>query len=116
MPSWLTASLAAAIAGLGAILLWRWRRHRRGAAVSVLTVHGAARCRAALELLHRLAGADQHEIAAAWEAIELPLLQALPDCPPAWKPALAEAIEGCAARVAKRELAKRLMTMRNALL
>lgn len=83
----------------------------------MLAAHGPARCLAAITLLEGLASTgDQSAIAAAVDRIELPLLQALPDCPPPAKPALSDALDACAAVVAKRELAKRLTTLRNALL
>ena len=52
----------------------------------------------------------------AVDALELPLLQALPDCPPSAKAGLADALEACARVTANRAAAKRLMALRNALL
>ncbi len=91
---------------------------RRGASARgtqlVLSAHGAARCQAAADLLGHLHRQD--DIAACWEQIEIPLLEALPDCPPPFKPALADVLDACASRCTNRELAKRIVTMRNALL
>ena len=80
----------------------------------ILSTHGAARCQAAADLLGQLHRQD--DIAACWDQIEIPLLEALPDCPPPLKPTLAETLDACASRCTKRELAKRIVTMRNALL
>jgi len=82
----------------------------------VLAVHGPTRCRAAAVLLARLSVRGSPEsIRTAFDAIELPVLQALPDCPPQTKQVLCDALDACASRVANRELAKRLVAMRNGL-
>ncbi len=113
--------LAVVLSGTAVGLLIAWTRRRRGlvggvGAAQVLASQGPLRCRAAALLLVRLAAnGDQAAIRTVFDVIELPLLQALPDCPPVDKVRLCAALEGCAARVANRDLAKRLMTMRNAL-
>lgn len=119
--------VAVAVLVGGALLAavgWRMLRRRRRAgggggarAAAVLAAHGPARCTAALELLRRLARrGDQRAIAAALDAVEMPLLQAIPDCPPPLKPELVDALDACARLCANRALAKRLVDLRNALL
>ena len=92
--------------------------NRRGASARgtqmVLSARGAMRCQAAADLLAQLHRQD--DIAACWEQIEIPLLEALPDCPPPFKAELIAVLDACASRCTKRELAKRIVTMRNALL
>jgi hypothetical protein len=95
----------------------RDRRGRRDGIERVLAAVGPGRCVEAARLLRRLAERrDQAAIAAAWEPIELPLLQALPDCPPDYKVELISALDDCAKACRDRELAKRLVTMRNSLI
>lgn len=120
------APLLVALAGLlvvavAALILWGWLR--RGAAparagvAQVLAAQGPARCQCAVGLLRRLASrGDARAIAQSLDAIELPLLQAIPDCPPPLKPELIDALDACAARTANRAVAKRLVDLRNALL
>jgi len=83
---------------------------------AVLDANGARRCLAALRLFQELARrADEASIAHAWEALELPLLQALPDCPPDAKAELVLALDACALACGNRELDKRIMTLRRGL-
>jgi hypothetical protein len=104
------------------ILVWLIVRGRSSKAEidavrRVLAAHGPARCSAATSLLADLARRGAQEpIAAAWEQIELPLLKAVPDCPPDLKGPLIEALEGCARCCPRRELARRLIDLRNSLL
>jgi hypothetical protein len=106
---------------VGGLLLWRWL-HRSGAATQtgiaeMLAAQGPVRCRCALNLLRRLAArGDGQVIAQTLDAIELPLVQVLPDCPPALKPELVDALDACAACTPNRAAAKRLVDLRNALL
>ncbi len=121
MAAWLLLVLAVGVAILAVVVLAGWQgRIRSGGGASldaVLATHGPARCLAAIRLLSHLAtSTSQERLPAVIEALELPLLQALPDCPPAAKPALAEALEACARGTTHRDAAKRLMTLRNALL
>jgi hypothetical protein len=89
----------------------------RTAVQRVLGAVGPARCLAAIRVLGELKNeADQRATAAVWDAIELPLLQALPDCPPDAKPMLMNALDALAKATANRELAKRVMTLRNGLM
>jgi hypothetical protein len=82
----------------------------------VLHANGAGRCVAALRLFQDLAARrDEASIAIAWEALELPLLQALPDCPPDAKAALVLALDACAMACGNRDLDKRIMTLRDGL-
>lgn len=84
---------------------------------AVLRAHGPARCLAAIKLLHRLAErGDEAAIAIAWDSIELPLVEALPDCPPDAKPDFVATCDALAQACANRGLAKRVMTVRNSLL
>lgn len=115
--------LACLIAGaIGmALVLWLRRRPHRGAGRGdlerLLATHGAGRCVEAARLLRRLAERDDSAaIAHAWEAIELPLLQAVPDCPPDYKVELINALDACARACRVVEVSRRLMTMRNSLL
>ncbi len=101
-----------------ALSIWFGKRASIGqsAVQRVLAANGAARCLEALRLLRALAGrGDQAAIAVAWERIEMPLLQALPDCPPDEKNELIASLDDCAKLCRDRELAKRLITMRNSL-
>jgi hypothetical protein len=112
--------LAAAALVLAVMLIYWLRRPRidqRGAIERVLAANGAARCVEAARTLRALAaGSDQGAIAGIWEGIELPLLQALPDCPPDYKVELINALDACAKACTARDLAKRIMTMRNSLI
>jgi hypothetical protein len=107
------------LAAAWALSAWFGKRASvgQGAVQRVLAANGAARCVAALGLLCALGDrGDQTAIAAAWERIEMPLLQALPDCPPDAKIELVAALDECAKACRDRELAKRLITMRNSLI
>lgn len=115
--------LAILLIGGGAGLLVWWLRQRLrpapgGAAVAeVLAAQGTARCIAASRLFRRLAERrDERAIASAWDAVELPVVQALPDCPPDYKLELINTLDALANACATRDLAKRIMTMRNSLL
>src|ERR1043165_8189302 len=89
----------------------------RTAVQKVLGAVGPARCLAAIRVLNDLKDEANHDATAAvWAAIELPLLQALPDCPPDAKPVLMNALDALAKATANRELAKRVMTLRNGLM
>ena len=112
--------LIAGLAGAG-VVLWLRRRARPGASRAdlerLLSTHGAARCVEAARLLRRLTErGDSAAIAQAWETIELPLLQAIPDCPPDYKVELINALDASARACRVVESARRIMTMRNALL
>ncbi len=120
--SWvMLAALALALMVMtGRWLGWHWpvRRGKDGTrlARTVCAAHGAQRCIKAMELLEALVEAeDGHAVAAAWGELELPLLEALPDCPPDLKFRLITACETAAAITAHRETAKGLMAVRNAL-
>jgi hypothetical protein len=107
------------IAAVAILIAWTTRRgiaiHRD--AISAVTAHnGAGRCLAAIPLFRTLAAnGDQRAIAAAWEALELPLVQALPDCPPDAKPELVLVLDACAQACSNRELTKRIMTLRRSI-
>lgn len=115
--------LVCLLAGMvgAALVLWLRQRLRPGVSAGdrerVLAAHGAARCIEAARLLRRLAErGDSGAIAATWEAIELPLLQALPDCPPDSKVELIQALDACARACRIVETARAIMTMRNSLI
>ena len=78
---------------------------------------GAMRCVIATQLFEQLAKrGNSQNIIDLWERVEMPILQAIPDCPPDQKTPLANAITDTAKQVANREIAKRMMTMRNGIL
>ncbi len=52
---------------------------------------------------------------AYWDRLEMPLVQAIPDCPPALKAALREALEGLHGLLRHRQYMQRVMTVRNSL-
>lgn len=118
--------LMLAVLGLALVVMagrwWGWpflrRRSQDGLrlALVVCQAHGARRCVKAMELLEALAEADDGPaVAAAWHELELPLLEALPDCPPDLKFRLIAACDAAAAVTAHRETAKGLMAVRNSL-
>jgi hypothetical protein len=80
----------------------------------VLAAHGAQRCLAALEFLPWLTS-HPDDIVAAWERCELPLVQAVPDCPPDAKAPLLRALENCSAACRNRDVARRIMVVRDSL-
>jgi hypothetical protein len=80
----------------------------------LLTATGPTRCLQAIEVLQTLAGKPER-IPAAWERIELPLLRDLPDCPPDAKPALMRALEDCGGACRNRDVARRIMVLRDSL-
>jgi hypothetical protein len=76
---------------------------------------GAQRCHHAVALL-RLAGRlDRERLHSLWEQIELPLLEAMPDCPPDLKPLLIGRFDMLHGRTKHREYQRRIMAVRNAL-
>ena len=104
-----------------AVAIWLRRRLHPGLARGdldhLLSAHGAARCIEAARVLRRLAErGDSAAIVIAWEAIELPLLQAIPDCPPDFKVELINALDECARACRTVETSRRLMTMRNSMI
>jgi len=115
-------AIAAVAACLAAAIILAYRARRGGIAIhrdalrEVLAHNGAGRCLAAIPLLRTLAAdGDQRAIAAAWEELELPLVQALPDCPPDAKPELVVVLDACAQACSNRELTKRIMTLRRSI-
>ena len=81
----------------------------------LIQARGAARCLVAIGTLRWLTGGDPAGIPDAWERIELPLVQDLPDCPPDAKAPLLRALEDCAAACRHRETARRIMLVRDSL-
>jgi hypothetical protein len=113
----------AVVAGVILVLVSLATRQRRAEAAirgllrRALDSHGAGRCVAAIAVLRHLRDLGAAEtVAGAWDALELPLLDALPDCPPEYKAPLREALEDVAHRCAKRDVARRVMVMRDSLL
>lgn len=92
-----------------------FRRRSVRAADRVLLARGPARCVAAVAALAELSR-DPEQIPPAWERIELPLVQDLPDCPPATKLALQRALEDCSGACRNRDIARRIMVVRDSLL
>jgi len=80
----------------------------------LLSATGPVRCLLAIEVLQPLASAPER-IPAVWERIELPLLRDLPDCPPDAKPSLMRALEDCGAACRNRDVARRIMLLRDSL-
>jgi hypothetical protein len=84
---------------------------------TILGAKGAVRCLIATEIFQQFAERGNNAtISVLWEAVEMPLLQALPDCPPDQKLPLANALTDAAKRVTNRGVAKRMMDVRNSLL
>ncbi len=104
-----------------AIIWLRSLQQRNGATRDrverVLSAIGAARCiesvRLMSDLVQRGAGV---ELIGAWERIEMPLLQAIPDCPPDYKVELINALDAAARICPRRETSASMLTMRNSLL
>ncbi len=92
-----------------------FRRSSNQLLTRVLDRQGPARCVAAVAALNTLRE-DPEALPRAWERIELPLVQALPDCPPATKVLLQRALEDCAGSCRHRETAQRIMVVRDSLL
>jgi hypothetical protein len=111
---------ALAIGSLCVLVLWLRSRGRvdwRSSADEVVTAQGSARCVIATRLLRALGDrGDSEGIVSAWARIEMPLLQALSDCPPDYKAELIGALDAAARACRHRETAKALVTMRNSLL
>lgn len=104
------------IAILAVLRFVRKHENTKDAVQKVLGSVGPARCLAAIKVVTALKQeANQQATLAVWDAIELPLVQALPDCPPSAKPVLMNALDALAKATANRELAKRVMTLRNGL-
>lgn len=123
MRALLIPALVAVVAGaLGAIIVL-WARGRFApvggvhAVERVIAAHGASRCVEASRLLRELARrGDSAAIVRDFDAIEMPLLEAIPDCPPDYKAELVAALDACARACRVVETAKRIMTMRNSML
>jgi hypothetical protein len=124
MRAFLIPALLILLGGSLAVLAIIWLRgllRRAGASddriARVLSANGAARCIEAVRLLDELvqrgAGAG---LVTAWERIEMPLLQALPDCPPDYKVELINALDAAARLCPRRETSASMLTMRNSLL
>jgi len=107
---------------LGALIAARAHRRflsLRGRRVveRVLAAHGARRCCEATRLLSDLAArGDSAAIVRDFNAIEMPLVQAIPDCPQDAKAELIAALDGCARSCRVVEVTARIMTVRNSLL
>jgi len=116
----LTKVLLAAVVIIAILAVLRFvRKHEntKDAVAKVLGTVGPARCLAAIKVVTALKQeANLRATVAVWDAIELPLVQALPDCPPSAKPILMNALDALAKATANRELAKRVMTLRNGLM
>jgi hypothetical protein len=115
--------LVAVVAGAIGAMIVIWARGRFApvggikAVERVIAAHGASRCIEAARLLRDLAArGDSAGIARDFDAIELPLVQAIPDCPPDYKAELIAALDACARSCRIVEVTKRIMTMRNSML
>ncbi|TVR43757.1 MAG: hypothetical protein EA402_08785 [Planctomycetota bacterium] len=81
-----------------------------------LVAVGARRCELAVGLLRHLQRVQpESELHAIWERIELPLVEALPDCPPELKNILMKRLDLLHNRCRNREYQRRIMTLRNSL-
>jgi hypothetical protein len=109
---WWFAGFIIVLVVLMVVIRLRGRRSHLGTAW--LRCHGAARCRAAIPLL---ANAIRHPnaIPTFWEQVELPLVEAIPDCAPSDKVALVAACEALAQATRNRDIARRIMAVRNSL-
>lgn len=125
MRAFLIPVLVILVGGSAALFLILWLRARfavggtamRGQLGRVLTAHGPARCIAAAHYLDQLAKReDSAAITAAWARLEMPLLEALPDCPPDYKLPLINALDACARPCRVVATARAIITMRNSLL
>jgi hypothetical protein len=123
MRALLVPILVALVAGAVGAMIVLWTRGRFSpvggvAAVErVLAANGAGRCVEATRLLRELgARGDSAGIARDFNAIEMALLQAIPDCPPDYKVELIAALDACARACRVVEVTKRIMTMRNSML
>jgi hypothetical protein len=83
--------------------------------LAILQLRGSARCLAIIRMLSKARTQSTPAILALWHQIEMPLLEVLPDCPPAAKNDLRQALEDCSAACADRDAARSIMTMRDAL-
>lgn len=84
---------------------------------TVLGAKGAVRCLIATEVFQQFAERGNNAtISTLWLAVEMPLIQAIPDCPPDQKLPLANALTDAAKKVTNRAVAKRMMDVRNSLL
>jgi len=121
MSGWLMPFLLLLSALVAAFFLVMWARRFGGnpqpSIDRVLSANGAVRCIEASRVLDALAKrGDQRGLTTVWEAIELPLLNALPDCPPDYKVQLINVLDVASKAASNRELSKRIMTMRNSLI
>lgn len=125
MRAFLIPILILLVGGAAATLLVLWLRVRLSARDLIrhpdvrkaLNTHGAARCVAATHALEELGRAgDSDRIAAAWALLEMPLLEAIPDCPPDYKVPLINALDSCARVCRVVDTARAIVTMRNSLL
>ncbi len=117
-PGWVDFVLYGSLGISGAGLLF-WTSRRRQAESLTAAFLGAAgprRCLLAPALLRRLASDPADARQRAWDRIEIPLLQAIPDCPPALKGELVDALDGLAKVSTNRSLAKRINDLRNSVL
>lgn len=104
------------VVALVALVLW-WRAGRRRREIGrVLRSIGSRRCAEALAMMRRLADrGSTAEIVAVWDRIELPLIEAVPDCPPLIKGELIVALDACALECRHVETARRINTVRNSM-
>ena len=114
------AMLLVLVIAIMAVLIWMMRRvanprSHEARAREVADFVGPRRLREASTLLRQAARRGEAWIAPVWEVLELPLVEAIPDCPPPTRLELVAVLEACHERCRNRELQKRLMTFRNSL-
>jgi len=121
MPAWvylLAASIAIVVALLG---LARLAKSASTAAFGsefeeFLRASGPRRCELSVGFLRHLQRVSpEMEIHRIWEQVELPLVEALPDCPPELKPLIIKRLDTLHKQCRHREYQRRIMTVRNSL-
>lgn len=116
--------LVALIAGgLAALFVLWWRERKRPALTDeqavrrIRTLGGPARCIETARLLHDLGkSGSTARIARAFDALEVPLMEALPDCPPDYRAELITALDLCAKTCRDDATARRIVALRNSLM
>ena len=84
---------------------------------AVLAVAGPARCERAVELFRRIVERrSARQLHRAFEALELPLVEVLPDCPRELQEELRRTLEACWDVTRHRGYQKRIMDLRRSLI
>jgi hypothetical protein len=109
--------------GLGALFVLWWRERQKPgftdeqAVRRVRQLIGPARCVQAARLLQDVGvSASSRRIAMVFDALEGPLLEALPDCPPDYKAEIISALDLCAKSCRDNATSRRIVALRNSLM